>query len=61
MNNTITQTKVDAKTSDILFNYVFKYDTHYNVKLKQAKEYIINIGEDRYSAEELVRDFLDRL
>lgn len=76
-----TQTKVDSKTSDIIFNYVLssKYNEIINrnatindfmerkidrVKqelIKEAKEYIFNVDEDRYSAEELVTDFLDRL
>ena len=79
MNLTIS--KVDSKTSDIIFNYVLnsKYNEIINrnatindfmknkinrVKqelIKEAKEYIFNVSEDRYSAEELVNDFLDRL
>jgi hypothetical protein len=79
MNLTIS--KVDSKTSDIIFNYVLssKYNEIINrnatindfienkidrVKqdlIKEAKKYIFNVGEDRYSAEELVNDFLDRL
>lgn len=79
MNLTIS--KVDSKTSDIIFNYVLnsKYNEIINrnatindfmknkinrVKhelIKEAKEYIFNVDEDRYSAEELVNDFLDRL
>lgn len=76
-----TQTKVDSKTSDIIFNYVL--NSKYNeiidrnatindfmknkinrVKqelIEEAEKYIFNVDEDRYSAEELVRDFLDRL
>jgi len=76
-----TQTKVDSKTSDIIFNYVL--NSKYNeiidrnatindfmknkinrVKqelIEEAEKYIFNVDENRYSAEELVRDFLDRL
>lgn len=81
MNNTITRTKVDSKTSDIIFNYVLssRYNEIINrnatikdfmknkinrVKqelIEEAEKYIFMVDEDRYSAEELVRDFLDRL
>lgn len=81
MNNTITRTKIDAKTSDIIFNYVLnsRYNEIINrnatindfmknkinrVKqelIEEAEKYIFMVDEDRYSAEELVRDFLDRL
>ena len=81
MNNTITQTKVDSKTSDIIFNYVLssRYNEIINrnatikdfmknkinrVKqelIEEAEKYIFMVDEDRYSAEELARDFLDRL
>ena len=76
-----TQTKVDSKTSDIIFNYVLssKYneiiDRNATINdfmknkinrvkqelIEEAEKYIFNVDEDRYSAEELVRDFLDRL
>ena len=66
-----TKTKVDAFTSDLMFNFVL--DTVYNncyakreseqreLLTNQAEDYILTMGDDRYSAKELVDDFLDRI
>lgn len=61
MNNTITKTKkVDYKTSDILFNYVFKGQNEESL-LKQAEKYIWVTNETKYTKQDLVNDYLQRL
>lgn len=71
MNYTLS--KVDAVTSDIIFNYVLEpvykkgikdnlNDSDLIVELnKEAYKYLNMIGEGRYVFEDLVNDFLDRL
>lgn len=61
MNNTITQfKKVDKKTSDILFNYVF-YGQNKEALLKQAEKFIWISNETKYNKHDLVNDFLNRI
>lgn len=71
MNSTLS--KVDAVTSDIIFNYVLEpvyekgvkdnlNDSDLRAELnEEANKYLNIIGEDRYVFEDLVNDFLDRL
>jgi len=65
--------KVDAMTSDIIFNYVLEpvyqkgikdnlNDSDLRAELnEEASKYLDMVGEDRYVFEDLVNDFLDRL
>ena len=71
MNYTLS--KVDAMTSDIIFNYVLEpvyqkgikdnlNDSDLRAELnEEASKYLDMISEDRYVFEDLVNDFLDRL
>ena len=66
-----TNTKVDAFTSDLMFNYVLEsvYQIHFGkpesvlteLLTNQAEDYILTMNEQRYSAKDLVEDFYDRI